>query len=127
MHVLVGDEALTRQIVKREPITAEERHRRKDELPLNAVEKLYGELKLAVRAHRRRSIHTKPIVPAMQCCQNCSDVLVGVVRVAPTARRSPLPRRRCIGAAGSASACPPVHTAEILGAHLTVEGSVLED
>jgi Nucleotidyltransferase domain len=55
MHVLVGDEALTRQIVKREPITAEERHRRKDELPLNAVEKLYGELKLAVRAHRRRS------------------------------------------------------------------------
>jgi hypothetical protein len=46
---------LTRQIVKREPITAEERHRRKDELPLNAVEKLYGELKLAVRAHRRRS------------------------------------------------------------------------
>jgi hypothetical protein len=60
MHVLVGDEALTRQIVKREPITAEERHRRKDELPLNAVEKLYGELKLAVRAHRRRSFTPSP-------------------------------------------------------------------
>lgn len=109
MHVLVGDEALTRQIVKREPITAEERHRRKDELPLNAVEKLYGELKLAVRAHRRRSIHTKPIVPAMQCCQNCSDVLVGVVRVAPTTRRSPLAaatmHRRCrIGVSMSARA-----------------------
>jgi Nucleotidyltransferase domain len=60
MHVLVGDEALTRQIVKRKPITAEERHRRKDELPLNAVEKLYGELKLAVRAHRRRSFTPSP-------------------------------------------------------------------
>ena len=66
-------------------------------------------------------------MPAMRCCQNCSDVLVGVVRVAPTTRRSPLAaatmHRRCrIGVSMSA-----LHAAEILDAHLTVEGSVLED
>jgi hypothetical protein len=61
----------------------------------------------------------------MQCCQNCSDLLVGVVRVAPTTRRSPLAtmhRPRRIGISMSA-----LHAAEILDAHLTVEGSVLED
>jgi predicted nucleotidyltransferase len=55
MHVLVGDEGLNRRIVKREPITAEERRRRKDEMTLHEVEELYGKLKLAVREHRRRS------------------------------------------------------------------------
>jgi hypothetical protein len=53
MHVLVGDEALSHQIVKCEPITAEERHRRKDEITLHEVEELYGQLKLALRAHRQ--------------------------------------------------------------------------
>lgn len=55
MHVLVGDDALTRQIIKREPITEEDRQRHRDELRLNEVEELYGRLKLALRAHRRRS------------------------------------------------------------------------
>jgi hypothetical protein len=54
MHVLVGDELLTSQIIKREPISGEEQHRRKDEIALHEVEKLYGELKLALRAHRRQ-------------------------------------------------------------------------
>lgn len=55
MHVLVGDEALNWQIVKRDPITAEEQHHhRKDEIALHEVEELYGQLKLAIRAHRRR-------------------------------------------------------------------------
>jgi Nucleotidyltransferase domain len=53
MHVLVGDDALSHLIVKREPFTIEERHRRKDEMKLHEVEKLCGQLKLAVRAHRR--------------------------------------------------------------------------
>jgi predicted nucleotidyltransferase len=57
MHVLVGNEALTRQIVKREPITAEEQHAREDEITLHEVEELYGQLKLALRAHRRRISH----------------------------------------------------------------------
>jgi hypothetical protein len=55
MHVLLGDDSLTRQIVKREPITPEERHQRKDEITLHEIEELYGQLKLALRAHRRRS------------------------------------------------------------------------
>jgi hypothetical protein len=54
-HVLVGDEAFSRLIVKREPITAEEQHARKDEITLHEIESLYGQLKLALRAHRRRS------------------------------------------------------------------------
>jgi hypothetical protein len=54
MHVLVGGEALTRQLVKREPVTTREQHRRSDEFTLHEVERLYGELKLALRAHRRR-------------------------------------------------------------------------
>jgi hypothetical protein len=53
LHILVGDEALSRQLVKREPITAEEQQGRKDEIPLNPIEELYGRLKLALRAHRR--------------------------------------------------------------------------
>jgi hypothetical protein len=53
MHVLVGDEALSNRIVEREPITDEEREQRKDELTLDKVEGLYGQLKLALRAHRR--------------------------------------------------------------------------
>jgi Nucleotidyltransferase domain len=55
MHVLVGDEVLTRQIVKREPMSGEEKHRRKDEITLHELETLYGQLKLALRAHRSRS------------------------------------------------------------------------
>lgn len=34
MHVLVGDESLARQIVRREPITAAEEYQRKDEIEL---------------------------------------------------------------------------------------------
>jgi hypothetical protein len=55
LHVLVGDEELSRQLVRREQITAEEQHRRRDEIALHEVERLYGQLKLAVRAHRRSS------------------------------------------------------------------------
>ena len=55
MHVLVGDEALARQIVKREPITAAEVHERKDEVTLHEIEQLYGQLKLALRNHRGRT------------------------------------------------------------------------
>lgn len=55
MHVLVGDDALARQIVRRPPITAAEEHERKDEIVLHEVEQLYGQLKLALRDHRRRT------------------------------------------------------------------------
>lgn len=55
LHVLVGDNALSRQLVKREVITAEERHERQDEVTLHPVEQLYGQLKLALRAWRGRS------------------------------------------------------------------------
>lgn len=55
LHVLVGNDVLRDQIVKREPITAEEQHERKDEITLHEVEQLYGRLKLALRAHRNRS------------------------------------------------------------------------
>ena len=57
MHVLVGGERLAGQIVMREPITAEEREARKDEITLHEVEALYGRLKLALRAHRQRAPH----------------------------------------------------------------------
>ncbi len=53
LHILVGNEALSRQLVKRGPITAEEQHGRKDEIVLHPIEELYGGLKLALRAHRR--------------------------------------------------------------------------
>jgi predicted nucleotidyltransferase len=56
MHVLAGGETLARQIVRREPITAEEKDERRDEIALHEVERLYGELKLAVRAHRDRKL-----------------------------------------------------------------------
>jgi hypothetical protein len=52
-HLLVGSDALGGQLVRREPITAEERHRRKDELALHEIETLYGQLKLALREQRR--------------------------------------------------------------------------
>ena len=55
MHVLVGSETLARQIVRREPITAQEKDERKDEITLHEIERLYGQLKLAVRANRRTS------------------------------------------------------------------------
>jgi hypothetical protein len=54
MHILVGGDGLARQIVKREPITTEEQHARNDEIDLHEVEALYGRLKLALRAHRRK-------------------------------------------------------------------------
>jgi Nucleotidyltransferase domain len=56
MHLLVGDEALARQIVRREPPTAAEMHERKDEIALHEIEQLYGQLKLTLRAHRRRDL-----------------------------------------------------------------------
>jgi hypothetical protein len=55
MHVLVGGDTLARAIVKRQPITAEESDQLKDEITLHEIETLYGQLKLAVRAHRRES------------------------------------------------------------------------
>jgi Nucleotidyltransferase domain len=55
IHVLVGDEGLTAQIVRREPLTAAEEHERKDEIALHEVERLYGQLKLALRDHRSRT------------------------------------------------------------------------
>ena len=51
LHVLVGDEALSRQLVKRGPISDAEREERKDEIALHEIEQLYGRLKLAFRAH----------------------------------------------------------------------------
>jgi hypothetical protein len=54
LHILVGDETLSAQLVKREPIAAVEEHDGSDEISLHEVEQLYGQLKLAVRATRRR-------------------------------------------------------------------------
>jgi len=56
LHVLVGGETLGRQLVKR-PATEEPRGDG-DEITLHEVEQLYGRLKLAVRAHRLRSLET---------------------------------------------------------------------
>jgi predicted nucleotidyltransferase len=53
LHILVGDETLGTQLVKREPIAVEEQHARKDEIELHPIEQLYGRLKLELRAHRR--------------------------------------------------------------------------
>jgi len=55
MHVLVGGDDLARLIVKRDAITSEETHRRKNEIALHEVEELYGRLKLALREHRRHT------------------------------------------------------------------------
>jgi hypothetical protein len=52
MHLLVGGERLRRRIVKRDPITVAEQEERKDEITLHEIERLYGELKLAIRANR---------------------------------------------------------------------------
>ncbi len=54
LHVLVGDETLSPQLVKRGPVTLEEEHDRKDEMALHEIEQLYGRLKLAIRAQRRK-------------------------------------------------------------------------
>ncbi len=53
VHVLVGDDTFSRQLVKRTSITAEERATRGGEIALHEIERLYGQLKLALRAHRR--------------------------------------------------------------------------
>jgi predicted nucleotidyltransferase len=55
LHVLVGGETLRQQLVKREPMTLEEEDERKDEIVFHEIERLYSELKLAVRARRRAS------------------------------------------------------------------------
>lgn len=52
LHVLVGDTRLSDQLVRREPATATEQREREDEIELNVIERLYGELKLALREHR---------------------------------------------------------------------------
>jgi hypothetical protein len=52
MHLLSGGETLRRQIVWRDPITVGEQEERKDEITLHEIERLYGELKLAIRANR---------------------------------------------------------------------------
>jgi Nucleotidyltransferase domain len=54
LHVLVGDESFRRQLVKREPLSEEEKEERKGEIALHEVEQLYGQLKLAFRAQRAR-------------------------------------------------------------------------
>jgi hypothetical protein len=53
LHIFVGDDALSGELVKREPITAEEQQARTDEIALHPIEQLYGRLKLELRAHRR--------------------------------------------------------------------------
>ena len=60
MHLLAGDDALSRQLVKREPITGEERDRSNDEITLHEVEQLYGQLKLALRERRRLNFPSTP-------------------------------------------------------------------
>jgi hypothetical protein len=52
-HVLVGDETLSRQLVRREPFTCEEKHHREADVELHEIEKLYGRLKLALRSQSR--------------------------------------------------------------------------
>jgi hypothetical protein len=59
MHVLVGADTLASAIVKRETLTTEEGDERKDEITLHEIETLYGQLKLAVRAHGRREVQTE--------------------------------------------------------------------
>jgi Nucleotidyltransferase domain len=53
LQVLVGGDALSRQLVRREPLSEEEKHDRHDEPALHDVERLYGELKHALRTHGR--------------------------------------------------------------------------
>jgi Nucleotidyltransferase domain len=53
MHIVAGDKTLAAKIVKREAITPAEQHERGDEIELHEIERLYGQLKLALRAHRR--------------------------------------------------------------------------
>jgi hypothetical protein len=57
-HLLAGDDAVSAQIVKRATITADELHERKGEITLHEIEQLFGQLKLAVRAHRSRTVTT---------------------------------------------------------------------
>ena len=54
LHVLAGDDTLSRQLVKRELPAAAEEHDGDDEIELHEVERLYGQLKFALRATRRR-------------------------------------------------------------------------
>jgi hypothetical protein len=49
MHVLVGDQEFRSRIVIREPIASADQTERRDEIVLNEIERLYGELKLALR------------------------------------------------------------------------------
>ena len=51
LHVLVGDEALSSRLVRRTP---EELPEHGQQITIHEIEKLYGQLKLAVRAHRAR-------------------------------------------------------------------------
>jgi hypothetical protein len=60
LHVLAGAEGLGRQIVRRTQPTAAEDAERRDEIVLHEVERLYGRLKLAIRAHRHRDPRSKP-------------------------------------------------------------------
>jgi predicted nucleotidyltransferase len=49
LHVLVGDESLSSQLVKRPP---EEPRQPTDDIVIHEIEQLYGQLKLATRAFR---------------------------------------------------------------------------
>jgi hypothetical protein len=49
MHVLVDREDLRRHLVIREPIASTEQTERGDQITLNEIERLYGELKRALR------------------------------------------------------------------------------
>jgi hypothetical protein len=48
--VIVDDDALSERLIRRDPISANKKEKDRDELQLNEVERLYGELKLSARA-----------------------------------------------------------------------------
>jgi hypothetical protein len=53
LHVLVGDDGLSRQLARREAVTLEKERPREGEITLHEIEQLYARLKLALRAHSR--------------------------------------------------------------------------
>jgi hypothetical protein len=73
MLVLVGDDVLTRQILRREPITAEEQHQRKDEITLHEIESYMGDSNsLSARSATQPTpnlvhSHAPPVRPGCGC------------------------------------------------------------
>lgn len=56
LHLLVGGEALSRQLAMREPIALEEKQEREEGIALHEIEQLYGRLKLALRMYRSTTV-----------------------------------------------------------------------